>query len=244
MPVRAGRPRSRMHDMNTTCPHASTEAPPQAVRPQQLRAHPAVEVVIPVHNEEHVLERSVRTLHAHLGSQLDVPFAITIADSASTDSTLARARTLARELPEVSVLHVDQKGRGRALRAAWGRSEADVVAYMDVDLSTGLDALEPLLAPLLQGRGDIAIGSRLAGAARGPRALRRPGGTQGGPPRGGAAAARGHGGRGLVLRHGAAAPGPAREALDPRGARALGRGQRLPRRHRGHDARRRRGSRC
>src|ERR1035437_6344115 len=173
MPVRAGRPRSRMHDMNTTCPHASTEAPPQAVRPQPLRAHSAVEVVIPVHNEEHVLERSVRTLHAHLGSQLDVPFAITIADSASTDSTLARARTLARELPEVSVLHVDQKGRGRALRAAWGRSEADVVAYMDVALSTGLDALEPLLAPLLQGRGDIAIGSRLAAGAQVTRSLRR-----------------------------------------------------------------------
>jgi len=162
-----------MHDMNPISPRTPAEAPPHAVPPQPLATHPAVEVVLPVHNEERVLAQSVRTLHAHLSGHLDPPFAITIADNASTDSTLARARTLARELPEVRVLHLDQKGRGRALRAAWGRSEADVVAYMDVDLSTDLDALEPLLAPLLEGRGDIAIGSRLAAGAQVTRSRRR-----------------------------------------------------------------------
>ncbi|HEX7610009.1 MAG TPA: glycosyltransferase [Solirubrobacteraceae bacterium] len=154
--------------MDAMTPHMPTAAPTGAPA-----AHPAVEVVIPVYNEEHVLARSVRSLHAHLSSLSGLSFAITIADNASTDATLARAGELARELPEVGVLHLDRKGRGRALRAAWGASRADVVAYMDVDLSTDLDALALLLTPLLEGRGDIAIGSRLAPGAHVTRSRRR-----------------------------------------------------------------------
>jgi glycosyltransferase involved in cell wall biosynthesis len=135
--------------------------------------HPRVDVVIPVHNEARVLARSVRALHAHMLATLDVPFAITIADNASSDDTLAEAQALSWELPQVRVLHLAEKGRGRALRAAWGASEADVVAYMDVDLSTDLAALAPLLEPLLAGRGDIAIGTRLAPGAEVTRGLRR-----------------------------------------------------------------------
>ena len=134
---------------------------------------PAVEIVIPVYNEQRVLESSVRTLHAHMRRHFSVPFRITVADNASTDATLATARALARELPEVAVLHLDRKGRGLALRAAWGASEAEVLAYMDVDLSTDLEALGELLTPLLQRRGDIAIGSRLAPGARVTRGLKR-----------------------------------------------------------------------
>src|SRR6202044_561931 len=76
------------------------------------------------------------------------------------------ATRLASTVREVRALHLDLKGRGRALRAAWSASEAEVVAYMDVDLSTGLDALLPLIAPLLSGHSDVAIGSRLAPGAR------------------------------------------------------------------------------
>jgi glycosyltransferase involved in cell wall biosynthesis len=162
-----------MDDMHTTSPPTPTATPLQAASPRLLPDHPAVEVVLPVYNEEHILAQSVRTLGEHLRSHLGLPYAITIADNASTDSTLQLARALARELPEVGVLHLDQKGRGRALRAAWGRSRADVVAYMDVDLSTGLEALEPLLRPLLEGHGDIAIGSRLAPGAQVTRSGRR-----------------------------------------------------------------------
>jgi glycosyltransferase involved in cell wall biosynthesis len=135
---------------------------------------PTVEIVIPVYNEEHVLADSVRTLHAHLRANFTWPFTITIADNASTDSTLALAWSLTRELPDsVRVLHLDAKGRGRALRAAWSTSRADVVAYMDVDLSTDLAALGELLEPLLDGDGDIAIGSRLASGADVRRGLKR-----------------------------------------------------------------------
>ncbi len=135
-------------------------------------AHPAVEVVIPVYNEERSLERCVRTLHTHMRA-LGLRFAITVADNASTDATLELARRLERELPEVSVAHLERKGRGRALRAAWSASRADVLAYMDVDLSTELSALAPLLAPLLDGTADIAIGTRLAPGARVERCMRR-----------------------------------------------------------------------
>jgi glycosyltransferase involved in cell wall biosynthesis len=132
---------------------------------------PVLDVVIPVYNEERDLPRCVRRLHAHLAATFPYPFRITVADNASTDSTLRVAHDLADRFPEVRVLHLDAKGRGRALRAAWGGSDAPVLAYMDVDLSTDLAALWPLVAPLLTGHSDVAIGSRLA---RGSRVVRGP----------------------------------------------------------------------
>jgi glycosyltransferase involved in cell wall biosynthesis len=132
-----------------------------------------VEVVVPVHNEERVLEASIRSLYSHLAHEFPFSGRITIADSASTDSTLAIARALAAELPGIHVIHLDEKGRGRALRAAWAASRADVLAYMDVDLSTDLNALLPLVAPLLSGHSDLAIGSRLIHGARVERSPKR-----------------------------------------------------------------------
>jgi glycosyltransferase involved in cell wall biosynthesis len=115
----------------------------------------------------------VRKLHRFLRESLSVPATITIADNASRDGTLARAEALADELGAVRVLHLDAKGRGRALRAAWLSSTAGVVAYMDVDLSTDLKGLPPLVAPLLSGQSDVGIGSRLARGARTRRGLKR-----------------------------------------------------------------------
>ncbi|MEY9962965.1 putative flippase GtrA [Streptacidiphilus sp. MAP12-16] len=141
----------------------------QATAPARARL---VEIVVPVYNEEHVLAQSVRRLHAYLVENFPYRFQITIADNASTDTTWQVADALAAELPDVRVVHLDQKGRGRALRHVWGTSDADVVSYMDVDLSTGLDAFLPLVAPLLSGHSDLAIGSRLhrgSAVVRGPK---------------------------------------------------------------------------
>jgi len=132
-----------------------------------------VDIVIPVHNEERVLEISVRRLHRYLTGSFPVPWVITVADNASTDRTWRIACRLSRDLDGVRAVHLAQKGRGRALRAVWERSRATVVAYMDVDLSTGLDALLPLVAPLLTGHSDVAIGSRLAPGARVVRGPKR-----------------------------------------------------------------------
>jgi putative flippase GtrA len=131
-----------------------------------------VDVVIPVHNEEKVLAQSVGTLHAYLCAHFPLSWRITIVDNGSTDGTRRAAEDLAALHPEVQVIHLDAKGRGLALRAAWSASDSTVVAYMDVDLSTRLEALLPLVAPLVTGHSDLAIGSRLApgaSVARGPR---------------------------------------------------------------------------
>ena len=134
---------------------------------------PLIDIVIPVYNEERDLGPSVRRLHDYLGSDFPFPAVITIADNASRDGTLAVAQSLAKELTRVRVVHLDKKGRGRALRAAWLQSDAPIVAYMDVDLSTDLRALLPLVAPLLSGHSDLAIGSRLAHGARVTRGPKR-----------------------------------------------------------------------
>ncbi len=133
----------------------------------------AVEIVIPVYNEEAGLVASVERLHAYLDDRFPLPWLVTIADNASTDGTWGLACRLASEIDGVQALRLPQKGRGRALRSAWMASPAPVVAYMDVDLSTDLDALLPLVAPLISGHSDIAIGTRLASNARVVRGPKR-----------------------------------------------------------------------
>jgi glycosyltransferase involved in cell wall biosynthesis len=121
----------------------------------------SVEVVVPVYNEEGTLSGSIVTLCAYLETYFPYPWSVVIADNASTDDTLAIANELADADPRVKVLHLGEKGRGRALKAAWLASEADIVAYMDVDLSTNLSSFLPLIAPLATGHSDLSIGSRL-----------------------------------------------------------------------------------
>jgi putative flippase GtrA len=142
-------------------------------RPAPDDRSPAVDIVIPVHNEEADLDASVRRLAGYLDERFPLPWTITIADNASVDRTWGIACRLANEVEGVRAVHLEQKGRGRALRAAWLASEAPVVAYMDVDLSTDLDALLPLVAPLLSGHSDLSIGTRLASGARVVRGPKR-----------------------------------------------------------------------
>ncbi len=149
--------------------------------PERLGGEPArpalaearVDIVVPVHNEQGTLQDSIRRLHAFLSEQMPYAWRVVIADNASTDATLAMARALAFELEHITVLHLDRKGRGRALRAAWTASAADVLVYMDVDLSTDLRALLPLISPLVCGHSEVAIGSRLAPGARVVRGPKR-----------------------------------------------------------------------
>jgi glycosyltransferase involved in cell wall biosynthesis len=135
-------------------------------RPQRNNALPyrqeSVEVVVPVHNEQDALPKSIPALCAYLETYFPYRWSVVIADNASTDNTLAVAEQFAAAYhPHVSVLHLEEKGRGRALKAAWLASEADILAYMDVDLSTNLWSFLPLVAPLATGHSDVAIGSRL-----------------------------------------------------------------------------------
>ncbi|MBV9817127.1 MAG: glycosyltransferase [Solirubrobacterales bacterium] len=143
--------------------------PAAAVDPTLAR----VDIVVPVYNERGGLAASVRRLHAFLSSGFPYDWRIVIADNASTDGTLEIARRLASALERTEAIHLERKGRGRALRAAWSASDADVLCYMDVDLSTDLRALAPLVAGLVSGHSELAIGTRRAFGARIVRGARR-----------------------------------------------------------------------
>jgi glycosyltransferase involved in cell wall biosynthesis len=133
---------------------------------------PQIDIVVPVKNEARTLASSVKQLVGHLRVAFPFTARVTIADNGSTDGTWLVACALVDEFPEVRAVHLDQPGRGRALHEVWSSSDAEVLAYMDVDLSTDLNALLPLVAPLLSGHSDVAIGTRLAHGsrvARGPK---------------------------------------------------------------------------
>ncbi len=137
------------------------------------RTGPVLDVVIPVYNEERALEGSVRRVRAFLDEQVPFTARVTIADNASVDATWAIAEHLAATVPGITAVHLDQKGRGRALKQVWLASDAEVVAYMDVDLSTDLSALLPLVTPLVSGHSQVAIGTRLSSDSHVRRGAKR-----------------------------------------------------------------------
>ncbi len=123
----------------------------------------SVDLIIPCYNEERVLAQSVATLCDWAAQHLPYRWRVVIADNASTDGTLAVAQRLAADDPDgVAVVHLDRKGRGRALKKAWLESAADAMCYMDVDLSTDLEMITPLLAGVLEEGCDVAYGSRVS----------------------------------------------------------------------------------
>jgi SAM-dependent methyltransferase/glycosyltransferase involved in cell wall biosynthesis len=134
---------------------------------------PSVDITIPVLNEQRALRSNLSTLASFLSEDCPYDWSITVVDNGSTDQTLSLANAFASDHPRTRVIRLDRPGRGGALKEAWSTSDADVVAYMDVDLSTGLESLRPLLDPILQGEADISIGSRLAPGARIDRSLQR-----------------------------------------------------------------------
>ncbi len=125
-----------------------------------MQKKPTLDVVIPVYNEELELEERVNTLVGYLMTNLpDFSWKVTIADNASTDKTPDIGKKLQKKYPEVSYFRLEQKGRGRAVKTVWTASKADIVAYMDVDLSSDLKHFPSLVRSLLRGY-DIAIGTR------------------------------------------------------------------------------------
>jgi glycosyltransferase involved in cell wall biosynthesis len=134
----------------------------------------SVDLVIPCYNEERVLAESVGRLKAWAAANLPYKWRVVVADNASTDGTLAVAQRLAAEDPDaVAVVHLDRKGRGRALKRAWLESNADAMCYMDVDLSTDLEMITPLLAGVLDEGCDVAYGSRVSRGSDVERSLKR-----------------------------------------------------------------------
>jgi putative flippase GtrA len=160
------------HDFDDDLTLGCAPRPDAAAMARILRV-PVLDVVVPVYNEQVALAGSVRRLRRYLDEHFPYSARITIADNASVDETPRIAAELAETLPGVRVVRLEQKGRGRALNAVWSTSDAPVLAYMDVDLSTDLAALGPLVAPLISGHSDVAIGTRLDRASRVVRGPKR-----------------------------------------------------------------------
>lgn len=125
-----------------------------------------LDVVIPVLNEEHSLPLSVERLHQFLTDSLDsLDWRILIADNGSTDTTIQVCEELSARFKRVDFIRLEQRGRGRALSKAWLESDADIVSYMDVDLSTDIECLPDLVNAIASGDYDVAVGSRLTKGA-------------------------------------------------------------------------------
>ena len=132
-----------------------------------------VDVVIPVLNEAHVLETSVDTVRSFLSKHLEHTWHVVIVDNGSTDGTEKVGEKLNGQFRDVEFIHLPQKGRGLALRSAWLKSTADIVCYTDVDLSTDLRFLPPLISAIANERFDIAIGSRMMKSSYTKRSFKR-----------------------------------------------------------------------
>jgi glycosyltransferase involved in cell wall biosynthesis len=98
---------------------------------------------------------------------------VIIVDNGSVDKTFDVARELEKRHNEITCLHLSRKGRGAALKEAWSRSEADIVSYMDADLSTGLESIPQLINSIIIDGYDIAVGSRLLSTSKVKRSFMR-----------------------------------------------------------------------
>ena len=136
-------------------------------------ACPLIDIVVPVLNEEKILQKSITALDEYMAKHLPYCYQITIADNGSQDKTLEIANNLAKKHQSVRMVSLAERGRGRALKRVWQNSPADILTYMDVDLSTNLDDFLPMIQPLVAGEAGVAIGSRLAKGAKTTRGLKR-----------------------------------------------------------------------
>lgn len=136
-------------------------------------ARPLIDIVVPVLNEEKILQKSITTLDEYMAKHLPYRYQITIADNGSQDKTLEIAKRLAEKYQSVRVVSLAERGRGRALKRVWQSSPADILTYMDVDLSTSLDDFLTMIQPLVAGEAGVAIGSRLMKDSRTSRGLKR-----------------------------------------------------------------------
>lgn len=148
---------------------AATESQP----PFRAIARPFIDIVVPVLNEEKILQKSITTLDEYMAKHLPYRYQITIADNGSQDKTLEIAKNLVKKHQSARVVSLAERGRGRALKRVWQNSPADILTYMDVDLSTSLDDFLPMIQPLVAGEAGVAIGSRLLKDSKTSRGVKR-----------------------------------------------------------------------
>ncbi len=137
-----------------------------------MRAH-SVEIIIPVLNEEEILEENVTMLHRFLSKKCVIPWQITIFSNGSTDKTVEIGTRLSKRFSRVNFRHIPEKGKAKTYKLAWPSSKASIVGFMDADMSTELDAFPKCMDAIMNNKADIVIGDRLSSDAMIERSLKR-----------------------------------------------------------------------
>ena len=132
-----------------------------------------IDVVLPCYNEISILRSSVERTLQFFNSAPQYNWHLVIADNGSTDRTDELGKTLAEKNDQVSIISIPEKGRGHALHQAWTTSSADIVTYMDVDLSTRIEHLLDLVQLIDRSNCEVAIGTRLSKQSKTKRSLKR-----------------------------------------------------------------------
>ncbi len=131
-----------------------------------------IDFVIPIYNEERILEKNICRLRNYLINNEKNDWTIIITENGSSDKSLEIAKNLSKKYNKIDYIHTDRKGRGYALRYAFENSKADICLYMDVDLSTGLSAIQEAVLSMKKGY-DIVIGSRYLDDSKVKRSIKR-----------------------------------------------------------------------
>jgi len=140
-------------------------------RPSKTAA--TLSVVLPAYNEVNRLEVAVAKISQALKED-EYPYEIIIAEDGSTDGTAEKAEELAQKNSCVKHIHREKRlGRGTALSNAFRQCNGEVFVYMDLDLSTDLKSLKPLVDAIIIEGYDFSTGSRMLPESRVERTLGR-----------------------------------------------------------------------
>lgn len=132
-----------------------------------------ISVVLPAHNEANRIEKAVGELKKAL-REISSSFEIIIAEDGSTDGTDEKAKRIALADPSVVHLHSKERlGRGRALKKAFRIAKGEILAYVDVDLSTDMKHLKHLIEVIRDEKYDFATGSRMLKGSNVKRSFKR-----------------------------------------------------------------------
>ena len=127
-------------------------------------SNPKIEITIPVLNEQDTLKTQIEKILSFINKECKKygEIGLVIADNGSTDKTQEFSKELEANSTQVRYLRLEQRGVGRALKASWQSSTADIVGYMDLDLATDLKHLHQVFDALLNKNFEIVAGTRLA----------------------------------------------------------------------------------
>ncbi len=132
--------------------------------------HTLFHLVVPTYNEAETIVPTLKELDRVLRGVPYLKYRIIVADNGSTDETVRVVRRHA--LPNVEVLVVPGRGKGRAIVYAAQHSRADVFGFCDVDLSADPAIIPSMLLEVERGAGFV-IGSRLIGQTKVSRGFLR-----------------------------------------------------------------------